>query len=290
MARVTDLFVHPLKGALPQRVHRLVLDPLGALGDRRWVLVDEAAAQITAREAPRLATMRATLPLHDGAVATESPLALSVDGLPPLVVPLAGPEAPRRAVRIWDDTVELADTGDAAAEWCSEAIDRSCRLMHLVPESRRALAGKYAGPLPADDRTVALSDGAPLLLLGAASLDALNSRLTAAGARPLGIERFRPNVVLATHVAHEEDTWSRIRIGDLEVGVGSPCPRCVVTTLDPHTLAYGTEPLRTLAAYRRGAGGGLMFGMNATHATPGEFAVGDAVSVLSLRPAPAPSD
>jgi uncharacterized protein YcbX len=290
MARVTDLFVHPLKGALPQRVHRLVLDPLGALGDRRWVLVNGSGTQLTAREVPRLATLRATVPLHEGAVVAESPLTLAVKGLPPLLVPLAGPGAPRRAVQVWDDTVALADAGDAAAEWCSRAIGQPCRLMHLAPESRRALAGKYAGPIPADDRTVALSDGAPLLLLGAASLDALNARLSTAGTPPLGLERFRPNVVLATHVAHEEDTWSRIRIGDLEVGVGAPCPRCVVTTLDPHTLEYGKEPLRTLAAYRRGEGGGVMFGMNATHATPGEFAVGDEVSVLALRPAPTGSD
>jgi uncharacterized protein len=89
--------------------------------------------------------------------------------------------------------------------------------------------------------------------------------------------------VLATAAPHEEDGWERVRVGAVEIGVGSPCPRCVVTTIDPGTLAQDVEPLRTLAQYRRGEGGGVMFGMNATHAAPGELVVGDVVDVLSHR-------
>jgi uncharacterized protein YcbX len=287
MPRVTDLFVHPLKGAAPMRVHRLVLDALGARGDRRWMLTDPSGAPLTAREAARLLTIRATLPMREGAVVAEYPLCLDADGLPRLLVPQAPPDAPRWRTHLWGDDLTLLDAGNAAADWCSTAIGRNCRLTHQAPDTVRPLAPKFAGPLSATARAVALSDGAPLLLLGAASLDALNRRLTDSGTRPMGVERFRPNVLLATHHAHEEDTWSHVRIGDLELGVGTPCPRCVVTTLDPHTLEQGVEPLRTLAAYRRGDGGGVMFGMNASHAAPGTIAVGDTVTVLAMRPAPA---
>ena len=283
MSRVTDLFVHPLKGAAPQRVRRLRLDIRGALGDRRWVLADGEGSQLTAREVPRLLHVVATLPTHDGAISAEAPLTLAADGMPSMVVPAAPPGSPRRPVRVWDDLVELADAGDAAAAWCSDAVGTPCRLMHITPDSHRPLAPKYAGPLPALGRDVAAPDGAPLLLLGAASLDALNTRLVADGSPPLGVERFRPNVVLATRAPHEEDRWAHVRLGEVVVGVGTPCPRCVVTTLDPVTLARGVEPLRTLARYRRGAGGAVCFGMNATHAGPGEITVGDEVMVLAHR-------
>lgn len=283
MPRLTDLFVHPLKGAAPMRVNRLRLDDLGAVGDRRWVLVDAQGTAITPREVPPLAQLVATLPTRDGAVERDAPLTLQARGRDPLVVPPASPSAALRDVRVWDDVVALADAGEAAAEWVSGAIGVACRLMHWTDASRRPLAAKYAGVLPSAGRHVTVTDGAPLLLLGSASLDALNARLTAAGHAALGMARFRPNVVLATSAPHEEDTWERVRLGAIEIGVGSPCPRCVVTTIDPHTLAQDVEPLRTLAQYRRGEGGGVMFGMNATHATAGELAVGDVLAVLSHR-------
>jgi uncharacterized protein len=283
MARITDLFVHPLKGAAPMRVHRLRLDALGAVGDRRWVLVDAQGDALTPRDVPALTQVVATLPMHDGAVHRDAPLALQAPGLDAIVVPPAGPEHALRPVRVWDDVVDLADAGEVAAEWASAAVGVPCRLMHWTAASRRPLAAKYAGVLPNTGRDVTITDGAPLLLLGSASLTALNLRLTSAGRAPVGLERFRPNVVLATAAPHEEDGWERVRVGAVEIGVGSPCPRCVVTTIDPGTLAQDVEPLRTLAQYRRGEGGGVMFGMNATHAAPGELVVGDVVDVLSHR-------
>ncbi len=283
MPRVTDLFVHPLKGAAPVRVQRLRLDALGAVGDRRWLLMDDHGVALTQREVPRLARIRAELPMHDGAIAGDAPLTLHRHGAVQLVVPPAPPSAPLRTVRVWDDDVALADAGDAAAAWCTEAVGVSCRLMHWTAASHRALAAKYAGPLDATGRDVSVTDGAPLLLLGAASLDALNARLTDAGSAKLGVERFRPNVLLGTTAPHEEDRWAHIRIGEVEIGVGSPCPRCAVTTIDQHSLAQGVEPLRTLALYRRAASGGVMFGMNATHAHAGEIHVGDEVTVLAHR-------
>lgn len=287
MARITDLFVHPLKGAAPLRVHRLRLDALGAVGDRRWVLVSAQGVALTPREVPRLTQLVPTLPMRDGAVTHDAPLTLHAGDADPLVVPPAAPSAAVHDVQVWDDVVQLADAGDAAADWVTRAIGVPCRLMHWTDASRRPLAAKYAGVLPSAGRHVTITDGAPLLLLGSASLDALNARLTAAGHAALGIERFRPNVVLATTAPHEEDTWERVRLGTVEIGVGSPCPRCVVTTIDPRTLTPGVEPLRTLAQYRRGDGGGVMFGMNATHATAGELTVGDAVDVLAHRDASA---
>jgi uncharacterized protein YcbX len=287
MSRITDLFVHPLKGAAPQRVQRLVLDALGAVGDRRWVLVDADGQQLTARETPRLLHVRATLPMRDGAISAEAPLALTYDAptpwLPPLFVPHASATAARLAVRVWDDEVVLADAGDEAAAWCTDAVGVACRLMHWCAESHRPLRAKYAGPLPTSGRDVAATDGAPLLLLGAASLDALNHQLAAHGSPPLGLERFRPNIVLATQAPHEEDRWARVRLGDVLLGVGTPCPRCVVTTIDPATLERGVEPLRTLATYRRGPEGSVLFGVNATPAEAGSVGVGDELGVLAFK-------
>ena len=60
------------------------------------------------------------------------------------------------------------------------------------------------------------------------------------------------------------------------------CARCAVTTVDQDTgvRSDDTEPLRTLARFRRKAGGRIIFGQNLIPRGLGRIAVGDAVRVL----------
>jgi len=280
---VAALFVHPLKGAAPVEVRSMPLDTLGALGDRRWMLADLAGTLITPRTATALARLHASLPIRDGAIVADGPLTLRANGLDMITVAHADAAMPLRTVRCWDDTLEMADAGDLAAQWCSDAIGTPCRLLHLAPQSHRPLAPRYTGPIDARTRSVSVTDGAPLLLLSQSSIDALNERLVQSGATPVGVVRFRPNVLIAGTAAHDEDTWSLIAVGGVDIGVGSPCPRCVFTTINPSTLERGVEPLRTLATYRRGDGGGVMFGMNATHRAPGVIHTGESIHVRARR-------
>jgi uncharacterized protein YcbX len=280
---VAALFVHPLKGARALAVPTLALDERGAVGDRRWMLVDPEGVAVTQREAPRLALLHAR---------PDGPLAAAATWEVPTLVLRApdgrshvahAPDAlPVHTVRVWDDLVPVHDAGDDAATWCSDAVGVPCRLVRLAESARRPLRAKYTGPLDPMGRHVALSDGAPLLLLGEASVQTLNERLMARGESPVPADRFRANVLLAGTAPHEEDTWRLVRLGALTVGVGSPCPRCVVTTIDQATAAGGVEPLRTLAEYRR-QDGKVMFGVNATNATVGVLRVGEAVEVVEWR-------
>jgi uncharacterized protein YcbX len=84
-----------------------------------------------------------------------------------------------------------------------------------------------------------------------ASLDELNTRLGAAGHAPVGMPRFRPNVVLAGVEAHDED-----RVGALRIDTGhgasaliepvKPCGRCPIPNIDPATATSSPEVSDTL--------------------------------------------
>jgi len=280
--RVSALYVYPIKSAAGTSVHEVALDAFGPVQDRHWMLVDAGDRFLSQREAGRLALLQPTLE-GDG-------LLLACDGQERLRVarPLADAEA--RLVTVWDDTVPALDAGNDAAAWCSQAIGLPCRLVNMAPYAARPLAHKYAGPLESDGRYVSLNDGAPMLILGEGSLAELNNRLLAKGVAPVGVDRFRPNVLLSGTGDQEEDTWLQITIGDASIGVGTPCLRCVMTTVNQQTGMRasakedeaGGEPLRTIATYRR-EGGKAMFGMNATHAVPGVLRVGDVVTVVQTR-------
>ena len=84
----------------------------------------------------------------------------------------------------------------------------------------------------------------------------------------------------AGSIAFAEDTWRRVRIGEIEFDVVKPCARCVITTVDPVTATQGKEPLRTLATFRK-HGGEVMFGQNLVHHGRGALRIGDPLEVLA---------
>jgi uncharacterized protein len=194
-------------------------------------------------------------------------------------------------VTIWDDRVpaRLADTG--AGDWFSEVIGRPLRLVHLDDPRRRPVDPDVAAP----GDVVSFADGFPVLLASEESLGQLNAWI-AEGPRaadgPLPMTRFRPNLVVAGAPAFAEDGWRRIRVGEVEFRVLTPCIRCVLTTIDPDTAARTKEPLVTLARHRR-IGQKLLFAMNLVPEAPlasrvpedpyGSVRVGDPVEVLEIR-------
>jgi hypothetical protein len=101
------------------------------------------------------------------------------------------------------------------------------------------------------------------------------------------MDRFRPNVVIDGTDPWAEDAWRRVRIGNVVFRSVKPCGRCAVTTTDQQTAARGTEPLTTLATFRRDADTGkVYFGWNLIPEAPGRLRVGDDVDVLERRTPP----
>jgi hypothetical protein len=94
------------------------------------------------------------------------------------------------------------------------------------------------------------------------------------------MNRFRPNIVVKGCEPFAEDTWKRIRIGDVELATVKPCARCVVTTIDKEKLAHSKEPLKTLGKYRRHPLGAI-FGQNVIPLNEGSIRLGMNIEVLS---------
>jgi len=151
------------------------------------------------------------------------------------------------------------------------------RLFTMPKTTTRPVDPDYA-PRPAK---VGFADAYPLLVIGEASLAALNARLAQRGAAPVPMSRFRPNVVISGSDAFEEDTWGAFRMGELVFDAVKPCARCSVTTVDQQTgqVPNPQEPLATLATFRN-QGGKVMFGQNLVHRQNGTLAVGDALTPL----------
>jgi uncharacterized protein len=256
---ITGLFFYPIKSCAGTAAREAVLDAQGIRYDRRWMVVRAADNRfLTQREYPQMAVIRPAV--------TADGLTLETPGLPPLVLPFA-PDAAlqRRNATVWGFTGETLDEGDDAADWFSEALGLSCRLVRTPEDFTRRVARDYAGP---DDR-VGFADAFPFLLTAEKSLADLNARL----AVPLPMDRFRPNIVVAGAPAFAEDTWRTLRVGanGAVFRVAKPCARCATTTIHQATGEKdGPEPLATLARFRRTADNKVLFGMNLVHEWRGE--------------------
>jgi uncharacterized protein YcbX len=276
--RVAGLWVYPVKSLGGIAVRAARVGPLGLAGDRRWMLVDAEGWAVTQRERPAMVQLRVMLDgagdVRDaaeadtvGAVTVVAPDGASLRLTPP------APGASRRPVRLFDDTVDAAECGADADAWLSARLGAPVRLVYLPDDVVRPVDPRYAAP---GDRA-AFSDGYPVLVAAQASLDDLNARLAARGESPVGIERFRPNVLVAGTAPYAEDEWRTLHAGDVALALVKPCARCVITTVDPaRGRTTGPEPLRTLAGYRR-VGNKVLFAQNAVVRAPGTLRVGDVV-------------
>jgi len=260
--RLTGLNIYPIKSARGIALGESDVDEFGLRYDRRWMVVDDTGTFLSQRNHPRMALMVPSM--SDGMLRLNAPV------MPPLATPLDPPAAVSTQVKVWDDVCSATWLGERAAQWFTEFLGTNCSLVHMPDDMVRPVNPAFAPP----GARVSFADGYPFLLLSEESLADLNRRLS----KPVPMDRFRPNLVVAGGGAYAEDGWNRIEIGTLAMRVVKPCPRCVVTTTDQTTAERAKEPLTTLATYRR-VDGEVMFGQNVVHEGPGRLKIGDEVVV-----------
>lgn len=289
--QVTQLRIYPVKSLGGADVESASVEPWGLEGDRRWGLVDQAGEKVTARELHALLGLRAeavdeeTIRIHAGedSILVDTPL-----GLPPIPVS--------------HSRQGFAPPADEdVSEWISERVGRPLRLVWQEDPRVRRISGAHGGR---EGETLSLADAGPLLLTSEASLAQLEEWISAEAGDPdpegldpddisgatespsdgagstLSMLRFRPNVVIDGGAPFEEDAWPTVRIGDVDFRTAEVCDRCVMTTVDPETLATGKEPIRTLARHRRWEGK-TWFGTRLVPLGGGELRLGDEVVPVS---------
>jgi uncharacterized protein len=255
-ATIARLFVYPVKSCAGVEVREAVLTDMGLDLDRAWMVVDSDGEFVSQRELPRMALIQPQLKTTE--------IVLRAPGMLALHLSIDGVEQPTR-VRVWDDEVPAYDMGNTAAQWFTDFLGQPLRLVRFDPDHQRLSSLQWTGGIEAPNQ---FSDGYPLLVASEASLNGLNEKLAAGGHAPVGIERFRPNIVLVGLEAHDED-----RVGVLQFAADAPvqlkpvkpCPRCPIPNVDPATGVPSPEVGDTLQTYRQDARvkGAVTFGMNA---------------------------
>jgi len=265
MYEVVALSIYPVKSLQGIPLTDARLSVRGLVHDRNWMIVDDEGHFVTQRQIPKMATIRVAL--------TDQSLVLSHEGVEDLEVPLQLNSSVRRDVVVWRDLCKALDAGDKASAWLTSVLGefkgQALHLVRFADEVQRTVDPAY---LINEEAHTAFADGFPFLVTTEASLDALNRQLSERGAGKVGMERFRPNIVLRAVAGagqpFAEDGWASLREQEeaYALGIRKPCQRCKMTTVDQQTglIAEPAEPLRTLAAMNTQPElKGAFFGQNA---------------------------
>lgn len=270
--KVTGLNIHPLKSGRAIAQTSVSIRHDGLAGDRRFMLVDPDGKFITQRELQLLAQVEAT---HvTGGVHLK---------MGTRTVTVSFDPARRLDVRVWDSEVNAAVSEDHANATLSDWFGRPVKLVHMDDQAMRAVGEEWAGKAA----PVGFADGFPVLITTTASLADLNVTLIAKGQEPVGMDRFRTNILIDNDEPWEEDFWESVEIGGITFDLVKPCARCIMTTQDQVSgERIGGNPIQGLAEKRMSADRrvpGVLFGWNAVPRSEGTVNLGDGMRIVKAR-------
>lgn len=298
--KVSSLTYYPVKSCMGIGLTSAQIDERGIKDDRGWLVIGEDNVAVTQRDAPAMCHISSEIVADTNG--EKRSLLLRAPQMPDLLVPeidlpyegfngrgsgggdsngektrVKGENASYEpvSVTVWDDRCQAVNQGPEASEWLSTFLRHKVKLVRMSRDNVRKVPLKKKESF---EGVVGFADLYPFLVVSTASLEDLNSRLK----EPVGMDRFRPNIVIDGVEPFAEDTWVHIKIGDIRFAIDKPCARCVIVTIDQKTAQKAKEPLATLATYRR-ENDKVMFGQNAVHDKIGSIKVGDPVEILKVR-------
>lgn len=281
---VASLFVYPIKSCGGLSIESAQIVATGIKHDRELMLTFPSGRFISQRDrgCEKLALVLPKF-VEDDLVRIIAP------HMPELFVPVVKEGDASEASVHKTRGIQVINQGEDSTKWFSEYLGLDCQLVAMANGYNRQVSKRWAAR---ESDIVGFADGYNFLLVSQESLDDLNSRLQ----RPLPVDRFRPNIVLAGNgIPYGEDQMKTIRIGNVVFDFVKPCIRCNITMVDQTKGQrikgeMQKEPLATLANYRmtklKTGDRGPTFGQNLVHQNTGEISVGDRIQVLETQAQP----
>ena len=270
---IAELWRYPVKSMGGERVESLELRTSAIVGDRRWAVRSVESGKIASAKRPRPYGQ-----LLSWSASTQADRELVV----------VGPDGRRYT----------AGSGELDAA-LSEALGELVQVVE-VEEGRDETYGSEWPEIPGtvlSDMEVDLPiaaitekssfvDASAVHIIVSQSMAHLASLLDGV---TLGVERFRPNIVLDAHDdagsgEFADLAWKDldVKIGDAELRIGDATPRCVMTTLAQPGYEQAKSVLQVLAATARKEfdyGAFACFGTNAEVIAAGTITVGDTLTL-----------
>ena len=230
-----SISIYPIKSLSGVELSSAEVFQHGLKFDRNWMLVDSNNTFITRRERPELSLIETSLSENGFRFSfnnqSES-LALGTNDF----------QQEKIESKVWDSDVFGFEEGENFNSFFSDFLKEEVRLIRMPLQPERI----ETAPLTGESTSSSFADSFPILIIGTASLDALNANLD----EPIDARYFRPNLLFQTERSFEEDEWQEIQIGSVLLRKAKACGRCRMINVNPDTGIYRTDVMRELAKLR----------------------------------------
>jgi uncharacterized protein len=287
---ITGLWRFPVKSMLGQELETVEVTEHGVVGDRAYAIVDRETGKVASAKHPKL---------------WPDLLGCRAEFVEP---PRPGEETPAVRIELADGTSVTSDAPDVDAV-LSSFFGREVELAGAAPEDytidqyhpdeenldpeghRNEVTEAKLGSAFFNERGLpsvvpegSFFDLFPISVLTTSSLDHFNELQPQSR---FDVRRFRMNVIVDTPAnGFVENSWlgHALEIGDVQLNVAIPDPRCVMTSLAQEDLPRDPQVLKTLAQHNRldVAGGGLFpcAGVYAVVGSAGTLRIGDRIRLV----------
>jgi uncharacterized protein YcbX len=269
-ARVTGLWIYPVKSCRGISLKEMQLGPTGPVHDRQWMIVDEKNQFMTLRTHSKLAEIKTSL---------QGPFLHLYLGSNKVQIQINQDDEKVETVTVWGDSFSAGVATKDINEALSDFLVQSVKLVRYQKQSFRDITKAATSVV----KETMFADGHPVLLANENSLKDLNFKLTSQNSSASRMERFRANIIIDGLEAFAEDRIHEVKIGETILTQPKLCARCPIVTQDEETgTVISKETLKTLADYRKvGSGHGVMFGLNLTPSKLGLIRLNDLVQILN---------
>jgi|694.fasta_scaffold30097_5 uncharacterized protein YcbX len=230
-----SISIYPIKSLNGIELSSAEILQHGISFDRNWMLVDAENKFITRRERPELSLVKISLNEEGFQFSFNTKTAN-------LSIHANEFHSDKIESKVWDSEVFGYEEGENFNSFFSDFLKEEVRLIRMPLHPERM----ETSPLTGEQTPSSFADSFPILIIGTASLDALNAKLE----EPIDARYFRPNLLFKTERPFEEDEWQEIKIGNVLLRKAKPCGRCRMINVNPDTGIYRTDVMRELAKLR----------------------------------------
>ena len=211
--KIHSLYIYPIKSLGEVALRYSNVEAQGLAYDRRYMLVNEQNKFITQRTRPELTKFR--ISIDSGGF-----LIQDRDGGDSKLLTHFPELGDHFEVEIWDDRLIAREVLSDWSDFFSKKLNEKVKLVRLMDDSPRYIPQEYQTH---KSSVSSFADSLPILLCAETSFQGLEQKMNS----ELDYLRFRPNIVVKnTNNAFDEDNWSRIRVGEVELFGAKPCARC----------------------------------------------------------------
>lgn len=207
--------VFPIKSCGAMEVTEWKMNEKGLEYDREWMIINENGICLTQKQEPKLSLLIPKIDLHSKRLSislrnTNLQVSIPIDVDHDLLYDLC-------ESKVCGDRIKVYDCQDEVAEWLSNILNTSVRLVRQSSGDER----KYKNKKDQSSKSLSLSNQAQYLLISQQSVRWLQSRIDPQddfNPDTLG-DRFRGNFLIDGGEPFSENDWSELSIGNIKLRV-----------------------------------------------------------------------